>query len=238
MRTWQSITSVLVLSGFSFVASAQTATETSQTMQPAPEQQANRAESVHYQSADILENYQIGPSFFVSARLGALQSFDLQLEGKTGRGNFEDTVTGSAAGLRVGLLLDKWRTWLEINPGFEASKDNTEIDVRSFLLATDYAVWQSDSGNQRFSVGAFASNLEIELREKDGSGLNQSVEAKGLSYGLQLGYRIDITDYLFAGVDLQYALNGVQGGGNDDINLAGIRVDDYMLGNFELGFKF
>ena len=77
-----------------------------------------------------------------------------------------------------------------------------------------------------------------ELREQDAKGLNQSVEANGLSYGLQLGYRIDITDYLFAGVDLQYALNGVQGSGNDDINLAGIRVDDYMLGNLELGFKF
>lgn len=234
MKMWQSMTLLLILSTSSVFANAQAAADT----EPKPLPEASRGSSVQYQSGESLSSYQTGPDFFVSARLGLLQSFDTQIQGLLGRQSFDDAFTGSAAGLRAGLLLGKWRTWLEINPAFAASKDDAEVEAKSLTLATDYAVWQSDNAKQQFSIGAFASNLSVRYTvNENGDSFSKPTEASGLSYGLQIGYRIDFTQHLFAGIDLQYALNGVQGRG-DGNTVGGLRVDNYALGNLELGFKF
>lgn len=165
--------------------------------------------------------------FFAAARLGAVQSYKLTANSIAARLAADDNVVASGVGIRVGYDFRPWRTWLEYNPTVEATSDDVSLDIKSLSLATDYAVWQSS--RQQVALGAYVRRIHANYR---------TVDVRGFSWGVNAAYRFYFTDFLYAGADLQYGLNGIKGKGDSSNNIGTIRVEDAMHANISVGFKF
>lgn len=166
-------------------------------------------------------------SFFVAVRLGAVQSYALSAESIAAQLAADETVVSSGIGFRVGYDFQPWRTWLEYNPAVEASANDVFLDVKSLRLFTDYAIWQTS--NQQLALGAYAGRTHIDYR---------TVEVKGFTWGLHAAYRFNFTQHLYAGVDMQYGINGLKGKGDSSNNIGTIRVEDALHANVNIGFIF
>jgi hypothetical protein len=173
---------------------------------------------------------------FIGLRIGALDSMNFTVKSQVDPG--EDEYTGTTTGLRVGYLLGKWRTYFEYNPKAELTAGDAEIDLSSYVLATDYAIWRSDARAHRVSVGAYASDNKVNYKVTGNSGVSK-FEATGLDYGLSAAYRWDILDWVFIGADARYGLNSVSSNrGDEDVNVDGIEANEQLQFNLELGVYF
>lgn len=168
---------------------------------------------------------------FLGVRLGILDSRDLTVKSSVNPG--EDTYTKGSAGLRLGYLLGKWRTYLEYNPEVELESGDFTVKVESYVLATDYALWRSSDRHHRFSVGAYVADVSLGYEVND-----VNLEADGFDYGLSAAYRFDVFDWLYLGADARYGLNGVSGPGDSAVNIDKIESTESSQVNLEIGVYF
>lgn len=227
------------------LATAEVAVESRDNAEESESQTVDRELSVDASAANAEEYYQehrkqektdTRGQIFVSGRLGLMQNLNTEVS-RSFAVVADDAYDGAGVGLRVGYLLGRWRTYLEYNPVVEVTLGDSSADLSSLFLSTEYAVWQSDNKAQNISLGGFAGDLRFDYSlDENGAEYPSPVEADGLAFGISAAYRWNFTQHLFVGADLQYGLNGVKGSGEP--NSTQVRVSDFVMANFELGYAF